>query len=80
MAVSNAHCFTVLTLLVCSWQAAKARDMNNVYYEFIERAEVARIARLEMFDEVEEFHLIMGHYCIVVATNEPGLGEGAESR
>lgn len=52
------------------WTNTHVRDMNDVYYNFIEKSEVSRIQRLEIFDELEEWHLIQGHYCISVAVNE----------
>lgn len=45
-------------------------DMNDVYYRLLPRAEVARVERLELFDEVEEWHLMSAHYCVAVAVNE----------
>ena len=45
-------------------------DMNQVYYEYLDAKDVSRIQRLELFDELEEWHLIQGHYSIVVAVNE----------
>ena len=44
--------------------------MNQVYYEYLDAKDVSRIQRLELFDELEEWHLIQGHYSIVVAVNE----------
>ena len=29
-----------------------------------------RRERLEIFDELEEFHLLQAHYCVVVATKQ----------
>lgn len=45
-------------------------DMNDVYYKFLPRAEVARVERLEMFDELEEWHLMQAHYVIAVAVRD----------
>ena len=37
------------------YQACSAADMNDIYYRLLPRVEVARIERLELFDEVEEW-------------------------
>jgi hypothetical protein len=47
---------------MCLWQVTRYRelgyasctavDMNDVYYRLLPRAEVARVERLELFDEV----------------------------
>ena len=43
-------------------------DMGQVYRRQLDPADLARIERLEIFDEFEEWDLIQAHYCIVVAT------------
>ena len=50
------------------WERARCRDMNSTYYGFLPPALVAGAARREIFDEVEEWHLIQAHYGLVVAT------------
>ena len=30
-----------------------------------------RVERLEMFDELEEWRLILGHYCLATAVKDP---------
>ena len=50
------------------WKRARCRDMNSTYYGFLPSPLVASAARREIFDEVEEWHLIMAHYGLVVAT------------
>jgi len=42
-------------------------DMNDIYYKCIDRADVARAEKLEIFDEFEEWHLMQAHYCIVLS-------------
>jgi len=49
------------------WSHVQARDMEDVYNQLIEAGERSRVARLEMFDEVEQWQLIQRHYCVVVA-------------
>ena len=38
----------------------------------------ARVERLELFDEFEEWHMIQDHYCIVVAVNEESDGSSSD--
>ncbi|GLE02354.1 hypothetical protein PINS_up011192 [Pythium insidiosum] len=47
---------------------AQCWDMNDVYYKFLDATERAKREKLEIFDEVEEFHLLQAHYCVVVAS------------
>lgn len=67
----------------CGWDHVEVLDMNSVYNYFLPKSEVtryllhqcnllteSRIGRLELFDEVEEWNLIQGHYCIVWAFND----------
>ena len=42
-------------------------DMNAVYAKLSE-TERKRIQRLEMLDEMEEWCMILSHYCLVMAT------------
>ncbi|KAL2918319.1 carboxy methyl transferase for protein phosphatase 2A [Polyrhizophydium stewartii] len=43
---------------------ARAIDINEVWDKHISLEEKARLARLEIFDEVEEWVLLSRHYCI----------------
>ena len=52
------------------WQRVRCRDMNSVYYGMLPPGEVARAARRELFDELEEWHMIQAHYGLVVAVVE----------
>ena len=52
------------------YKTASVLDMNQVYYQYLDSKDVSRIQRLELFDELEEWHLIQGHYCIAVAIND----------
>ena len=47
--------------------ASTVWDMNQVYYKYLPRSLVAKIERLEMFDELEEWHMMQAHYCMAVA-------------
>ena len=61
------------------YQAATVADMNDVYYRVLPRGDVNRAERLELFDEVEEWHLMSAHYCIAVAVNELPAGAVPQS-
>ncbi len=49
------------------WQYAVAKDMDVLYKQMLDQEEKARTERLEMFDEFEEWHMLMQHYCLVFA-------------
>jgi tRNA wybutosine-synthesizing protein 4 len=48
------------------WEHAVAEDLNSVYRHHLEPKDRLRIEALEMFDEFEEWHLIMAHYCVAL--------------
>ena len=50
------------------WTSVHAVDMKNVYYELLSKKDRARVEKLEIFDEFEEFFLIMQHYSFTLAT------------
>ena len=60
------------------WNFVKALDMNQVYCEFLPQKDVERVQRLELFDELEEWHLIQGHYSITIAINDPVAGDAED--
>lgn len=65
------------------WTRALSWDMNTVYTRVLDRKDVARVARVELFDEFEEWHLFGAHYCITMATylpNNAKSGAGAPSK
>jgi MoxR-like ATPase len=45
-------------------------DMNDIYYKYLDAEERAKREKLEIFDEVEEFHMLQAHYCLVVASKQ----------
>ena len=49
------------------WQAARSCTMLQAYANMISGDEKKRIAALEIFDEIEEWELIMSHYALTVA-------------
>jgi len=56
------------------WTSVFAWDMKKVYYNLLDSVDRARIEKLEIFDEFEEFHLMMSHYSFVVASNGDFVG------
>lgn len=51
------------------WDRACARDLNQIYRTCLDKDELKRIERIEIFDEFEEWHLMNAHYCVVLAEN-----------
>ncbi|RKP02532.1 hypothetical protein CXG81DRAFT_10697 [Caulochytrium protostelioides] len=49
------------------WATVEALDMRQAWERLVPAEEKARVAKLEIFDEVEEWHLLMEHYAIVHA-------------
>ncbi|TPX62163.1 hypothetical protein PhCBS80983_g00721 [Powellomyces hirtus] len=45
------------------WSVAKAGDLNE-YWDGLPQVEKDRIAKLEIFDEIEEWRLLSAHYCV----------------
>nr|CCA22082.1 leucine carboxyl methyltransferase putative [Albugo laibachii Nc14] len=56
------------------FQHVSCLDMNQVYYKFLDPKDRQEKEKLEIFDEVEEFHLLQAHYCIVVASQVDSIG------
>ena len=54
------------------WSACRAADMNAVFAALAEADPEAlrRACRLEIFDEFEEWTLIMSHYCVSYGVND----------
>jgi tRNA wybutosine-synthesizing protein 4 len=59
-------------LRAAGWAQAEALDMDAIYRGHLDPADKARIERLELFDEFEEWHMIQAHYAIAVGRNDPG--------
>ncbi|CAM9278756.1 unnamed protein product [Phaeothamnion confervicola] len=60
--------------LQAGFDSASAADMLAVFHGFVDPAEVQRVSAIEPLDELEEWQLIMTHYCMVVATNGQAAG------
>ncbi|KAJ3413645.1 hypothetical protein HDV05_007713 [Chytridiales sp. JEL 0842] len=53
------------------WKAAQAVSMKDAYDKHISPEEHARVAKLEIFDEVEEWELMGDHYCVSWSVSSP---------
>ncbi|KAL3669918.1 hypothetical protein V7S43_005292 [Phytophthora oleae] len=53
-----------------NYEVAQCWDMNKIYYHYLDPTERTKRERLEIFDELEEFHLLQAHYCVVVASKK----------
>ena len=47
-------------------------DMVHIFSSHLDQKVLRKILRLEMFDEFEEWNLIQGHYCFVLALRDDG--------
>jgi tRNA wybutosine-synthesizing protein 4 len=50
-----------------AWDSAHSVTMMKAYYGFISAQEQKRVSKVEMFDEVEEWHMLMSHYSLTLA-------------
>ena len=53
--------------LECGWDSARSETMLSVYDNHVSLEEKHRISRLEIFDEIEEWQMLMSHYSLTVA-------------
>ena len=51
----------------CGWREVSCRTMLEAYRELISQEAKARVAKLEIFDEIEEWEMLMSHYCLTLA-------------
>eukprot|EP00939_MAST-03C_sp_MAST-3C-sp1_P000454 g454.t1 len=56
------------------WKDVRVTDMLRVFNEHIEPDTIKRVARLEIFDEFEEWRLIQSHYVLAMALPDAELG------
>eukprot|EP01130_Rhizamoeba_saxonica_P005024 TRINITY_DN2025_c0_g1_i2.p1 TRINITY_DN2025_c0_g1~~TRINITY_DN2025_c0_g1_i2.p1 ORF type:complete len:168 (-),score=23.85 TRINITY_DN2025_c0_g1_i2:41-544(-) len=54
----------------CGYDLVLAKDMNAIYNNLLDLEENRRANRIEMLDELEEWILILQHYCIILAAND----------
>jgi tRNA wybutosine-synthesizing protein 4 len=57
------------------WEGASSITMATVFRDIISPRDRQRIGRLEIFDELEEWDMIMSHYCLTLVS----LGVGVSS-
>jgi O-methyltransferase involved in polyketide biosynthesis len=60
------------------WQNACSMTMLDAYNKIISVEDKRRIGALEIFDEIEEWELIMNHYSITVAVNGKSLTDALQ--
>lgn len=56
--------------LARGFKKAQCWTMKDVYYKFVDTQDREKKEKLELFDEVEEYHLLQSHYCILLATTK----------
>jgi tRNA wybutosine-synthesizing protein 4 len=61
---------TAERLRACGWHRAQCRDMNHVYSRVLEPQARRAAERVEMLDELEEWHLMLAHYALAVGVND----------
>lgn len=49
------------------FKSVKVMDMNQIFSQFLDQDEVARIRCIEMLDEMELLEQLLAHYCVVFA-------------
>lgn len=57
-------------LNACGFPRALARDLLSIYRGNLPPPERRRIEALELFDEFEEWELLMSHYCVAVGVKD----------
>jgi len=70
---TNAH---EARFAACGWRGCKSVDMVHWYERELPRVERQRVERLEWLDEVEEWRLLLSHYCFVLAHTPGAEREG----
>lgn len=53
----------------CGWEDVRSENLLRLFNTCIPREDIARINRLEMMDEEEEWNLLLQHYSITTARN-----------
>ena len=57
-------------LRACGWDRAEAMEMLSYFDEVIAPCERQRVCRLAMLDELEEWRLLLSHYCVALAVSD----------
>jgi tRNA wybutosine-synthesizing protein 4 len=50
------------------WARTKSITMLKAYRDLISMEEQKRVSKLEIFDEIEEWEMLMNHYCLTIAS------------
>ena len=58
-----------------SWDLATSIKMLDAYEKLISKEDKQRISKLEIFDEIEEWSMLMSHYCLTIASKGQKLSE-----
>ena len=56
--------------LECGWGRSQAMTMLAFFERVVGEAERARVCRIGLLDELEEWRLLLSHYCIVLAVSD----------
>merc|ERR1712228_585603 len=59
------------------WHISVAWDLNRIYRDYLDATDCKRIEGIEMFDEYEEWHIFMSHYCISSSIKFPNYIQNA---
>lgn len=62
------------------FEGSGGADVNTLWSKGVEEKEKERVAGLEMVDEVEEWELLAGHYCVCWGWKGEGVWEGWKKR
>lgn len=62
-----------MKFLSSNWTCARAMTMLQAYESLIPKDELKRVSRLEIFDEVEEWQMLMSHYSLSLAVRGSAL-------
>ena len=68
----------MLRFLDCGFSSGQdAIDINFAHDRWMGKNELVRISRLELLDEMEEWQLLAGHYCIAWGWKTADDGKGS---
>ena len=65
--------------LECGYSDCKVIDMYKVYSELIGEEERKRVEKIEWLDEIEEWKMILEHYCVVLAFQDKSKEYAAQN-
>ena len=57
-------------MLACGWSRAEAIEMLPFFDSVVCEEERRRVCRIAMLDELEEWRLLLSHYCVALAVND----------